>query len=197
MNISSVMASYSGMQTSDTAKTVSGENGTQTANQNDSSRDTVRLSALGKALADQPEIIFPSDGTMQKLSTALAGDLKSMLSKAGIDPMTSVEFSVDPYTGNVGVNGTGPDAQKAVSLIRSNPDIIRQVHTIAGLGSRVAALSKTALANASALPQTNMPAAKYYSGYNKYPDVINLSLHFNGKSVRVQANSRPLISSQA
>ena len=158
----------------------------------------VDLSARAKSLSGLPPLMFPSRENVQKLSASLAGDLKELFSQAGISSTPPVEFTVDSYTGQVGVKGNRPDAGQIEDLIKENPAIELQIHNVAAMSSHVVGLEKAmeaaqAYRAAESAAEIDQVIARYASIYNQSgpPQVVDFSLVFNGEDVQVHADGEP------
>jgi hypothetical protein len=202
MDINTVIQSYGAVQTSNaTSYSAASTKETDTAGNNATS-ETVQLSAQGKALSELPPIILPTRENVQKLSSALANDLQSLFSKAGIKPEPAVEFNVDSYTGAVSVKGNRPDSRKIAELIKDNPEIEMQIHNVAAISSHVVAMGKameadTAYRNAKTPEEIKNVIAQYSSVYSGHLKVTDFSLIFNGSNIQVNANGETWLTSQA
>jgi len=201
MDINSAMQSYGAAQTSTAAGyTSTSAKKADTAGSN-AAAETVQLSAQAKTLSELPPLILPTRENVQKLSSALAGDLQNLFSQAGINPKPAVEFDVDPYSGAVSVKGNHPDSQKIAELIKNNPEIEMKIHNVAAISSHVVAMGKaleadTAYRNARTPAEVKNVIAQYSSVYNGQMKVTDFSLIFNGTGIQVNADGEAWLSSR-
>ncbi len=134
--------------------------------------DTVRLSDQGRMMSRLPDRMPPTPENVRKLSTALAGDLKGLLRRNGVDTRREVGFEVDLPAGKISVTGDGADAPAVTALIGSQPGIERQIRDLAVLGRHVHAVEQGAdarLANrlAQSAAQISSVVADYVSRFGE------------------------------
>jgi hypothetical protein len=203
MNINAVRQSYGMVPSEEAANTAGSGNKLPTAATNSSASCKVDLSARGKILSGLPPLMFPSRENVQKLSASLFKDLKELFSQAGISSTPPVEFTVDSYTGQVGVADKRPDAGQIADLIKENPAIELQIHNIAAMSSHVVGMEKAMEANqayraAESAAEIDRVIARYSSVYsqNGPKQVVDFSLRFNGKDVQINADGEQWLSSR-
>ena len=203
MDISAIRPSYGMLPSQEAAKTAGCGKTLPTAATNSGASCKVDLSAGGKILSGLPPLMFPSRENVQKLSASLIKDLKKMFSQAGISSTPPVEFTVDSYTGEVGVKDNRPDAGQIADLIRKNPEIELQIHNIAAMSSHVVGMEKAMEANqaylaAESQAEIDRVIARYAAVYsqNGPKEVVDFSLRFDGKDVQVNADGELWLSSR-
>jgi hypothetical protein len=203
MDISAIRQSNGMLPSQETAKNAGCGKTLPTAAANSGVSCKVDLSTRGKILSGLPPLMFPSRENVQKLSASLIKDLKKMFSQAGISSMPPVEFTVDSYTGEVGVKDNRSDAGQIAGLIKENPAIELQIHNIAAMSSHVVGMEKAMEANqayqaAESQAEVDRAIARYSAVYsqNGPKKVVDFSLLFNGKDVQVNADGKLWLSSR-
>jgi hypothetical protein len=99
--------------------------------------DTVRLSQQGRQLFRLSEFMSPTPENVQKLSTALAEDLKTLFRQSTIDSRSGIGIEVDSQSGEIGIKGNPADTPQIAAMIGLQPDIARQIQDIATLSRQV------------------------------------------------------------
>jgi len=138
MSLNSVQPSY-GLQTPSKVAKTGDADGSRPASGSGSAANTVRLSDQGKRMSRLSDLMPQTADNVRKRLAALAGDLKNLFRQGAIDARSGVGIEVDAHTGEIGVNGRPLDAPGVAALIRSRPDIGRQIQDVAALSRQVRA----------------------------------------------------------
>ena len=165
MSLNSVHPSY-GLQTPSRVAKSGDADGARLLSGNGDGANTVRLSDQGKRMSRLSEQMPPTSDNAQKLLDRLAGDLKQLIPKGALDTRGGVVIEVDADTGEIGVKGSPPAAPAVDALIRSQPEIGRQIRDLAALSRQVAASERGA--DAQQFDQLAQTAAQIRSVVSDY-----------------------------
>jgi hypothetical protein len=147
--------------------------------------DVIEFSNRGALLAAEP-LLLPTASNVRKLSAALSDELGRVFRSAGIEPEPPVEFEVEAWDGSLWVKGDRPDAGQIADLVNADPELKRQLQTVAAISSHACQMEEQLSFQREYRGSNNPEAvvAKYYYlfGASKTPAV---SLRFDGQALEV------------
>ena len=160
----------------------------------DSGFVTINVSKGGLLASDA---LLPTRANLQASSAALAQSLNAFLAQQGFGLSPPISVSTDPNSLQVTVTGDRPDAQKIADAINNDPALQRQIHNTAALGSRVSAFAQALQFEnqwfaADSQSDDDALISKYSALLSGKQQPAQISLTFNGTSVGVDADGKPL-----
>lgn len=172
------------------------------AEQTTSASATVTISDAAKQLNLNEQLLLPNPENIRKLSSALTGNLNSLLASAGIRTEPAVSFEIDPNSAHVTVKGNRPDILTIEALVNADKSVQQQIHDVAALSSHAVAMAEslkfnTEYAAAGSKAEIDAVLAKYSGLLGGQQRFAAITLGFDGSGIQVNADGKPWPSAAA